>query len=167
MAEWPLVIQAVATIVAAVSLCDMFWQDLRHMLLPNRDNLALFISGAAFHIATGFHVLTWWEKLAGSIAGGVIFGLSGWLVWKLRGISAVGMGDVKFALAAGIWLGVEYLSHVLLLSCLGLMVGAVIYSVFKKKTVMTMRIPFGVAAAPITLGYILWIVYPFMVMHIR
>lgn len=80
--------------------------DLRHMILPNELVLAFALAGVAFHYITDNTYMGWSDMLLGALAGGG-------MLWGVRRLAfvyyvedALGLGDVKFMAAAGLWLGV-------------------------------------------------------------
>ena len=88
--------------------------DLDHMILPDQLNIILFGLGVAFVLANapGTIVLA---ALAAAVYAGLLF-VMGWVMSRLLKKDAVGFGDVKFMIAAGMWLGLPMLPAFLILS---------------------------------------------------
>lgn len=156
----------VALIFAAVMI-SLIFIDAGHMILPNLITYPLFVfailvrvvyplifgteyfSDMAFAPATwmaGYPV--WLVSLAGALMGALAGGGSLWLVgelWKrLRGVEAMGLGDVKMMLGVGVLLGWRL---ALLSIFLGAFSGAVIgiFVILRQKDKdMQAQIPFGI-----------------------
>jgi leader peptidase (prepilin peptidase)/N-methyltransferase len=90
----------------------------------------------------------WLVSLAGSLLGGLVGGGSLWLVgaiWKhLRGVDAMGLGDVKMMFAVGALLGWRLtLLSIFLGAFSGAVIGVFLISRQKEKDMQT-QIPFGI-----------------------
>ncbi len=90
----------------------------------------------------------WLVSLAGAILGGLVGGGSLWLVgwiWKqLRGVDAMGLGDVKMMFAVGALLGWRLtLLSIFLGAFSGAVIGVFLISRQKEKDMQT-QIPFGI-----------------------
>lgn len=151
----------VAAIVALVFI------DAEQMILPNvitypllvfallvRLIFPLFLDAAYFSDLTVFPLnrMTgypiWLVSLTGAVLGGLVGGGSLWLVgeiWKrLRGVDAMGLGDVKMMFAAGALLGWRLTLLTIFLGALtGAIVGIFIISRQKEKDFQA-QIPFGI-----------------------
>jgi len=157
----------VALVFASVIVALMFI-DAEHMILPNVITYPFFFFVVAariiYPIVFGDHYfsdMTHWPASvilgqypgwAVSLASGMIGALAGggslWLVgeiWKrLRGVEAMGLGDVKMMLGVGALLGWQ-LSFLAIF--FGAFAGAVIGSIFvarQKNKDMQTQIPFGI-----------------------
>jgi leader peptidase (prepilin peptidase) / N-methyltransferase len=153
---------AVALITAATAvLFYLTYMDVRYYLLPNKGNLALAILGLVFR----FIHIEWSDVDAiqsvildmslGALCGAGIFLITRWVSLKWKGVEGIGMGDVKFSAAAGIWLGP---------AGVGLMIGGAAFLLLifgfgmvalKRRTLKDYYLPFGAAAAPAT-AILLW-----------
>ena len=103
------------------------WIDIRDGIIP--DWLNLIIAGlglAKAAIVGGF--LAGIEAAAAGIASGLIFWLLRRLYFGWRKIQGLGLGDVKFLAAAGIWIGLAGLPTLLLTAALTALAAAAIYS---------------------------------------
>jgi leader peptidase (prepilin peptidase)/N-methyltransferase len=151
----------------AVVMVALIFIDAEHMILPNVITYPLFVVALAVRIFypvlfTGnyFSDLEHWPffgtegypgwaiSLAGALLGALVGGGFLWLVgalWKrLRGIEAMGLGDVKMMLGVGALLGWRL---TILSIFLGAFSGAVIGSVLmlrQKDKDFQMQIPFGI-----------------------
>jgi leader peptidase (prepilin peptidase) / N-methyltransferase len=102
------------------------WIDIRHGIIPDWLNLAIAALGLSTVLLTGGPS----AGLAAACEGaaiGVIFFLLRRLYFAYRKVQGLGLGDVKFLAAAGIWVGLSGLPVLLLiatltaLACAGLM----------------------------------------------
>lgn len=156
----------VAFIFAAVMIALIFI-DAGHMILPNVITYPLFIFvifvriiypiafGSQYFSDMSFAPATWmtaypaWvTSLACALAGALAGGGSLWLVgelWKrLRGVEAMGLGDVKMMLGVGALLGWRLtLLSIFLGAFSGAVIGIVLMSRQKDKG-MQAQIPFGI-----------------------
>ncbi|MBY0380395.1 MAG: A24 family peptidase [Xanthobacteraceae bacterium] len=93
------------------------WIDIRHGIIP--DYLNLTIAGVGFLrtvIVSG--PLIGLESVCEGVAIGATFWLLRRLYFSFRKIQGLGLGDVKFLAAAGIWIGVAGLPMLLLVAAL-------------------------------------------------
>ena len=107
------------------ALCAVIaWIDIRHGIIPDWLNLAIAVLGLLRIFLAGDT-----SDAAMALGEGVIIGAVFWLLRRLyfafRGIQGLGLGDVKFLSAAGIWVGVAGIPMLLLvatitaLTCVG------------------------------------------------
>ena len=113
-----LVIGLGALVGAAILLARLFIIDLRVYLLPDKYVFPFGVLGVFFHIAMHFSLLSPELMVAGAIVGGGLLWLVRWGGTKYYKQEAMGLGDVKLLIAAGIWLGPEH-------TITAIMVGAV------------------------------------------
>ncbi len=156
----------VALVFAAV-MVSLIFIDAGHMILPNVITYPLFLFAllvrVAYPIAFGpgyfsdmnYSPATWmagyspWVvSLACGLAGAIAGGGSLWLVgeiWKrLRGVEAMGLGDVKMMLGVGMLLGWRLtLLSIFLGAFSGAVIGIFVIAKQKDKT-MQAQIPFGI-----------------------
>ncbi|MFA7456530.1 MAG: A24 family peptidase [Micavibrio sp.] len=121
--------------VAAGLLIALSVIDLREMILPDELNLALAVTGIAFHILTGLALIDAGSMLAGALAGGgLLYGIR-FIANRYYGQDALGLGDVKLLAAAGLWLGPEGVLQAITLGALaGLLHGFAYAGWLKYKT---------------------------------
>ena len=109
------------------ALCGVLaWIDIRDGIIPDWLNLAIGVLGLV-RIMTSADFTAALEALGEGIVIGAVFWLLRRLYFAYRGIQGLGLGDVKFLAAAGIWVGVAGIPIVLLigtvtaLACAGVM----------------------------------------------
>ena len=102
------------------------WIDIRHGIIPDWLNLTIAGLGLSKAVTIG----GWPAGLEAACEGaaiGAVFWLLRRLYFAVREVQGLGLGDVKFLAAAGIWSGVEGLPMLMLvaaltgLACAGLM----------------------------------------------
>jgi leader peptidase (prepilin peptidase)/N-methyltransferase len=157
----PVALVFVSAIVALIFI------DAEHMILPDVINFPLlffallirivfaFVFGNAYFSDLKFFPLNqmenlpvWLVSLIGATLGGLVGGGFLWLVgavWKkLRGVDAMGLGDVKMMFAVGAILGWRLtLLSIFLGAFSGAVIGVVLISRQKDKDLQT-QIPFGI-----------------------
>ena len=157
----PVALIFVSAVVALIFI------DAEHMILPNvitypllvfallvRLSFPLFLNTNYF-TDLGFYPLIllqgyppWLVSLAGAVLGGLVGGGSLWLVgeiWKrLRGVEAMGLGDVKMLFAVGALLGWRLTLLTIFLGALtGAIAGILVIAKQKDRDLQT-QIPFGI-----------------------
>lgn len=112
-------------------LVALLFIDIEHYLLPDELVFAAGILGA-LHLALlwGASLINLEAALSIYIAGALIFGLFAWalgaIVSKVLKKDALGFGDVKFFIVAGLWLGIMDLAYFAVLSgILGVVLGLI------------------------------------------
>jgi leader peptidase (prepilin peptidase)/N-methyltransferase len=149
------------------AIVALIFIDAEHMILPDVINFPLlffaiavrlifaFAFGNAYFSDLAYYPLNllnnypvWLVSLFGAILGGLVGGGSLWLVgeiWKrLRGVDAMGLGDVKMMFAVGALLGWRLtLLSIFLGAFSGAVIGIFIISRQKEKDMQT-QIPFGI-----------------------
>lgn len=96
------------------TLLALAWIDWEHFILPDVLTLPLIVAGVALAWLAGPWTLI--DRALAAILGFFGFGLLRWLYRKLRGREGLGRGDAKLLAAAGAWLGLDALDHVVLLA---------------------------------------------------
>ncbi|MCH7932136.1 MAG: prepilin peptidase [Proteobacteria bacterium] len=123
----------------AVALVTLAVIDLEVGLIPDRILLFVAPLGLVYQLAEG--------DLVAAVAGGAFAGGLAYLIrfafLRLRGRDALGLGDVKFFAAAGVWLGPMGLPAFMVISGLG---GA-IFAVLWRRRGGGLEFPFGPALA--------------------
>lgn len=112
------------------------------VLLPNLDGLSILANG----------VLQGWPDwavslvgtLLGALAGGGMLWLLGWLWERLRGVEAMGLGDVKMMFAVGAYLGWPLTILTLFLAVLAGSVVGISLMIWRRDRDMQMLLPFGI-----------------------
>lgn len=148
--------------VMAPALVAMTDIDFRHKILPDVLNAALAASGlaaAAFSAIDAFDPPAHALAMVGQALGaGAMYGTLAWglrlLFLKMMGKEALGLGDVKFFAAAGVWLGLspDSLAAFLLLSG----VCGVLIALGWKRATGEAEFPFGPALIAAFLAVLFW-----------
>ena len=99
------------------------WIDIRYGIIPDWLNLTIAALGLSKAViidgpAAGL------EAACEGAAIGAIFWVLRWLYFAFRKVQGIGLGDVKFLAAAGIWVGVSGLPMLLLVATLAALVCA-------------------------------------------
>jgi leader peptidase (prepilin peptidase)/N-methyltransferase len=155
------------SLIFVASIVALIFIDAEHMILPNvitypllvfalfvRLIFPLFLDASHFSDLAVFPLNQmadypiWLVSLAGAVLGGLVGGGSLWLVgeiWKrLRGVDAMGLGDVKMLFAVGALLGWRLTLLTIFLGALtGAIVGIFMISRQKEKDFQA-QIPFGI-----------------------
>jgi len=105
-------------------LLSAFVIDYKKQIIPNRLNLTIFETGAVISFLFGFsNVAITIDMILGMIAGAVIFliiALIGGLIYGTK--EAIGMGDIKFIAAIGLYFG---FTNITLISIMAFLIGAI------------------------------------------
>ncbi|HEX8853453.1 MAG TPA: prepilin peptidase [Pyrinomonadaceae bacterium] len=145
----------VAAIVALVFI------DAEHMLLPNVITYPGFVFALVARALVpnlyGVEFLTrgalegwpvWAVSLAGAVLGAIVGGgslwLVGWLWERLRGVEAMGLGDVKMMLMVGAYLGWPLTALTIFFGVLAGSVVGVALMLRRGERDMQMLLPFGI-----------------------
>jgi leader peptidase (prepilin peptidase) / N-methyltransferase len=144
----------VAAIVALVFI------DAEHMLLPNvitYPGLAVALVARLFahnlygvgglcvaHACPPFWVLSFINSVLGALAGGGFLWLVGGLWKRLRGVEAMGLGDVKMMFMVGAYLGWPLTILTIFLGVLGGSFAGVAMMARRGERDMQMLLPFGI-----------------------
>lgn len=155
---------AVAFVGAMIALVFI---DAEHMILPNAITYPLFVVAIAVRVvfpvffgadylpdmnsAPGIALIgypVWLMSLAAGLFGALVGGGSLWLVgelWKrLRGVDAMGLGDVKMMFGVGALLGWRLtLLTIFVGAFTGALIGVIVVLKQKERDLQT-QIPFGV-----------------------
>jgi leader peptidase (prepilin peptidase) / N-methyltransferase len=116
--------------------------DIRHGIIPDWLNLAIAGLGLA-RMAVGGGLVAGIEAACQGAAIGLIFWLLRWLYFKLRKIQGLGLGDVKFLAAAGIWTGIAAIPLLLLIAALTALAAAGVMQWTGRDMTRRTSLPFG------------------------
>ncbi|HUF05175.1 MAG TPA: prepilin peptidase [Aridibacter sp.] len=156
----------VAVVFVTVMLALIFI-DAEHMILPNVITYPLLIAALlvriVFPLTVGALYFTdlfsfpltelagqpvWLVSLSGAVLGGLFGGGSLWLVgeiWKrLRGVDAMGMGDVKMMFGVGALLGLKLTFLAIFIGAFTGAVAGIGYIAYQKEKDLQAQIPFGI-----------------------
>ena len=139
-------------IVLGLILLALAAIDLRTGYLP--DPLQMTLAGAGLIVlAVGSPIgLSWQMALAGAaLNGGIFWGLR-WLVTRLKGREAMGLGDVKLVAAGGLWVGPLALPYIMAAGGILTLVGALVTGLITRKPVWQGEMPLGPGLAAGLLG---------------
>ena len=143
----------------ALSMLALFFTDYDHQLLPDAITLTGTAVGLALSWFNPFLEGTGWNRVWLSIAGaaigsGLLWGF-GALYGKIRGVEAMGMGDVKMMAMVGAFAGPF---GVLLTIFAGSIVGALfgVLMIPLRGRSLQDTLPFGCFLAPAALGALLF-----------
>ena len=124
-------------------LLSAFVIDFKHKIIPDRLNLTIFDVGIVIAFLYGFsNVAITIDLLFGMLAGGAIFAIIALIGGMIYGKEAMGLGDVKFIAALGLYFG---LTNIVIISVMSFLLGAIvgiILIVFRVKK-SNEYIPFG------------------------
>ena len=124
-------------------LLSAFVIDFKHKIIPDRLNLTIFEVGIVIAFLYGFsNVAITIDLLFGMLAGGAIFAIIALIGGMIYGKEAMGLGDVKFIAALGLYFG---LTNIVIISVMSFLLGAIvgiILIVFRIKK-SNEYIPFG------------------------
>lgn len=105
-------------------LVSSFMIDLKYRILPNRLNLTIFQVGLIFTFIYGINNINMaQDMLLGMLAGTVIFGAITLIGGLIAGKEAMGLGDVKFMGAIGLYFGLSTTAQI---SLLAFFIGAIV-----------------------------------------
>ena len=100
---------------ASATALLLAWIDLKLGLLPDALLAVLAVLGAASLGLAQLDAAGWAERAtAAALGGGLLLGLR-WLWIRVRGVEALGLGDMKLVAVCGLWLGLEDLPALIIL----------------------------------------------------
>lgn len=138
------IVQTLSAIAAYSILAGLAVYDIRHKRIPNILILMLFVLGLLYHLwpfVTYADTIDIPEYIGGAVVFALVVYGAGWLMHKITGRQALGMGDVKFFAVSGLWLGLSNLAIFCMISgVLGVLFG-LLWQKIKKEAVF----PFGPA----------------------
>ncbi len=135
-----------AALMAAVAAIDA-----RRFIIPDELTVAALALGLAYGVVTD--VDTWAQALALSALRGAtpalaFFGVRAAYRWW-RGRDGIGLGDVKLAAVAGVWLDWATIPVAVEIAALAALGGyLVLHFGFRRTVRLTTRLPFGLFLAP-------------------
>jgi prepilin signal peptidase PulO-like enzyme (type II secretory pathway) len=122
------------------------WTDIRFGIIPNWLNALIAVLGLARGLAMDGSSGAMTGAVAGVVIGAVLLLLRrGYFAW--RGVQGLGLGDVKFLAAAGIWTGLADFPLLLLIATLAALVLAGILHLTGRAVTARTAIPFGPSLA--------------------
>ena len=122
------------------------WTDIRFGIIPNWLNALIAVLGLARGLAMDGSSGALMGAVAGVVIGAALLLLrQGYFAW--RGVQGLGLGDVKFLAAAGIWTGLADFPLLLLIATLAALVLAGILHLSGRAVTARTAIPFGPSLA--------------------
>lgn len=138
--------------VLAIGLGALSVIDFRTGYLPDVIVAPLGLIGLAVAVYDSPIAVAWTMALLGAaINASVFFGLR-WIVSRMKGREAMGLGDVKLVAAGGLWLGPMALPYIMAVAGIGTLVGAGVASLITRKPVWQGEMPLGPGLALGILG---------------
>jgi len=143
----------------ALAMIVLFFTDFDHQLLPDLVTLPGFLVGIAVAWFNPFLGDPGWDRIVRSVAGaalgsGLLWGI-GALYSRLRGVEAMGFGDVKMMAMVGAFTGPSGVAVTLFAaSVVGAAAGLALVAAKGKSLQATL--PFGCFLAPAAMAALLW-----------
>jgi leader peptidase (prepilin peptidase)/N-methyltransferase len=137
-------LEAASSFVLLACMLAVAFIDWEHMIIPDPISLGLLLLGLAI---SPWSNIGWTGAVLGALIGGGLLLVVGVAWERLRGVEAMGGGDVKLMAAAGAFLGT---GSVLLIIFLGAFLGAVVGTVMLRRRGQA-KIAFGTFLAAATL----------------
>jgi leader peptidase (prepilin peptidase)/N-methyltransferase len=154
-----------AVVLLCAATAVLLWHtymDVRYFLLPDIGNIILAGLGLLYRL---IHVqwadasdiaFVLGDMALGAGCGAAIFLGTRWLSLKWKGVEGVGLGDVKFSAAAGIWLGAGGVGLMIGGASVLLLAFGCVVVALTRRSLRDYYLPFGAAAAPVTI-ILLWL----------
>ena len=130
-------------IAALLPTCaGLIWTDLRSGLLTDWMNAIIAISGLV-RMAAGDDPSSALWGAAAALAVGIVLLLLRRLYAMVRGRQGLGLGDVKFLMAATLWTGLSGLPILLLVATMTALAGVLVLFVMGRRLTGQTALPFG------------------------
>jgi len=154
-ASWAFAVSIVFTLMMIV----LFFTDWDHQLLPDVVTLPGCAIGLALAWTNPFLGDPGWARIVASVTGaalgsGILWGI-GALYTRIRGVEAMGFGDVKMMAMVGAFTGPAGVAVTLFAASIVGAVTGLILIPLKGKTLQN-ALPFGCFLAPAALAALLW-----------
>jgi prepilin signal peptidase PulO-like enzyme (type II secretory pathway) len=130
-------------------LLVLFIIDIEHRIIPDLLQIIVTVLGLIYAVNNNYHLS---EIIAGALLGGGIGLILQFLVRAIKKIDGLGMGDVKFMAASGVWLGTDLISYYFYAGIIGV-VSAILWRIKNDDP----RFPFGPALA---ISLFMLVIYP-------
>lgn len=117
--------------------------DLRTGYLPDPLQIVLALAGIAVALIGSPVALSWPLALTGAVLNGAIFWALRWLISRLKGREAMGLGDVKLVAAGGLWVGPFALPYIMAAGGILTLIGAGIAGLATGKPIWRGEMPLG------------------------
>jgi leader peptidase (prepilin peptidase) / N-methyltransferase len=131
----------IAALFLVIILAAIAWIDAKRQIIPDALNLALAAGGLAcmYFLAEPYPA----DALAGGMGGFAVLWALRRFYARLRGIQGLGLGDVKFTGAAGLWIGATGLPWMMLIAALSGLAWSLLLGVANGKWDARQRLSFG------------------------
>lgn len=116
--------------------------DMRERRIPNTANLAIGCAGLAHGVWQDPRWITLAHMLGQAALVMIVLFATAFVMRMISRRSKVGMGDLKFLMAAALWVGMDGAVIVLLVASLGQLLAALVVAPWKGLKMREMR-PFG------------------------
>lgn len=137
-----------ARLILTALLIALFGTDFETMRLPNVLTMPGVVIGLLFSLALPPGIVS---SLIGAVLGAAIpFGIR-WLWFRVTGVEAMGLGDVKMMAMIGAFLGWQQVWVVLFFASLGGALVGLVLTVLGRRTLAS-RLPFGTFLAMAAFG---------------
>ena len=136
-------LDAFMSFVLLASMLAVAFIDWEYMIIPDQISVGLLVLGLALSPWSSAGII---GSLTGALVGGGLLLFVGYVWEKLRGVEAMGGGDVKLMAAAGAFLGI---GGVLLIIFVGAFLGSIVGSVMLRRSGQA-KIAFGTFLAAAT-----------------
>ncbi|TAH32329.1 MAG: prepilin peptidase [Alphaproteobacteria bacterium] len=135
--------QLICVLLMTIALTASCVIDLQQKILPDYLTLIVFIIGIILAIYDPIRLYGWQEPFYGFLAGFAGSWIFREAVYRIKGVEAMGLGDVKLFGAVGVWVGMEgVVSAALVGSVLTILVIGLRW-LWTRKGSMKDEIPFG------------------------
>jgi leader peptidase (prepilin peptidase)/N-methyltransferase len=111
------------------------------LIVPNLYGVGFLCNDESCSAAWGFSLV---NAVAGALFGGGFLWLTGWLWKRLRGVDAMGLGDVKMMFMVGAYLGLPLTALTLFVGVLSGSIGGVLVMARRGERDMQLLLPFGI-----------------------
>jgi leader peptidase (prepilin peptidase)/N-methyltransferase len=125
----------------ATLLLALACADIRRMRLPDPLNILLAFTGLWHSLVLGLPTPA--DAGLGSLFGGGVFAFVGFAFHRLRGYEGLGLGDVKFASAAGFWVGWQGIPVMILAASICALAFAALHALSQPGFDRRTQLPFG------------------------
>jgi leader peptidase (prepilin peptidase)/N-methyltransferase len=122
-------------------LISLAWVDFLYLRLPNILNLLLALMGLAQSFILGY--VHPGDALLGGAMGVCLLGSVAYGFRWLKGYDGLGMGDVKLAGAAGLWIGWQGVPLLVLVASLTALAAIAVHTLRGGQIERQQRLPFG------------------------
>jgi leader peptidase (prepilin peptidase)/N-methyltransferase len=127
----------------AVGLAALAIIDLRTGYLPDALQIALGVGGMAVAIVGSPIGVTWPLALGGAALNAIVFFGLRYVISRVKGREAMGLGDVKLVAVGGLWVGPFALPYIMAAGGVLTLVGAGVASVATRRPVWRGEMPLG------------------------